>query len=171
MVPSLINKMGFVRGHLTLRNPICCIFLPLCAISQGFSVPYQFLFQEQVELDAVLRTEIMGKGTCLDSSQWLPSMTLFSVSNLVCIRLSIFILCNGWVIILLKIYKPAFLLIKYPCSTRDLGSCVVLSFSFSLSLWLIHWSIETCRAHFPAWAFKTSLRGHPVPPWVVQALS
>ena len=101
----------------------------LFSISQGFSVPYQFLFQEQVELDAVLRTEIMGKGTCLDSSQWLPSMTLFSVSNLVCIRLSIFILCNGWVIILLKIYKPAFLLIKYPCSTRD-----PMSFFLSLPL-------------------------------------
>ena len=33
-----------VRGRLTLRNQICCIFLPLCAISQRFSVPYQFLF-------------------------------------------------------------------------------------------------------------------------------
>ena len=59
----------------------------MCAISQGFSVPYQFLFWERVELHAVLRTEIMRKGTCLDSSQWLPSMTLFSVSNLVCMTI------------------------------------------------------------------------------------
>ena len=56
-----------VRGRSTLRNPICCNFLPLCATSQGFSVPYQLLFREWVELHAVLRTEIMGKGTCLDS--------------------------------------------------------------------------------------------------------
>ena len=40
------SRQKIVRGHSTLRNPICCIFLPLCAISQGFSVPYQFLFQE-----------------------------------------------------------------------------------------------------------------------------
>ena len=58
-----------VRGRSTLRNPICCTFLPLCATSQGFSVPYQFLFREWVELHAVLRTELMGKGTCLDSFQ------------------------------------------------------------------------------------------------------
>ena len=64
-----IKKGGIVRGRSTLRKPICCTFLPLCAISQGFSVPYQFLFQERVELHAVLRTEIMGKGTCLDSFQ------------------------------------------------------------------------------------------------------
>ena len=31
-----------VRGRSTLRDPICC-FLPLCAVSQGLSVPYQFL--------------------------------------------------------------------------------------------------------------------------------
>ena len=30
-----------VRGRSTLRDPICC-FLPLCAVSQGLSVPYQF---------------------------------------------------------------------------------------------------------------------------------
>ena len=41
-----IKKGGIVRGRSTLRKPICCTFLPLCAISQGFSVSYQFLFQE-----------------------------------------------------------------------------------------------------------------------------
>ena len=32
----------------------------LFSISQGFSVPYQFLFHERVELHAVLRTEVIG---------------------------------------------------------------------------------------------------------------
>ena len=65
--PWMTLRGSCVRGHL--RNPVCCTFLPLCASSQGFSVPYQFLFEEWVELHAVLRTEIMGKGTCLDSFQ------------------------------------------------------------------------------------------------------
>ena len=58
--------------------------------------------------------------------------------------------------------------LKNPCSTRDLGPRVCLSLSFSLQL--ILWSMETHRAHSPAWAFKTSSRGCPVPSWVVQAL-
>ena len=67
--------------------------------------------------------------------------------------------------------------LKHPCSTRDLGPRVFLSLSLSLSLslpsslQLILWSVETCQAHCPAQAFKTSSRGCPVPPWVVQALS
>ena len=32
----------------------------LFSISQGFSVPYQFLFRKRVELHAVLRTEVTG---------------------------------------------------------------------------------------------------------------
>ena len=32
-------------------------------------------------------------------------------------------------------------------------------------------SVETCWAHFPTRAFKTSSRGHPAPSWAVQALS
>ena len=69
MSPRVLYIFAYVRGHLTLRNPICYIFLPLCAISQRLSVPYQFLFREQVELHTVLRTEIMRKGICLDSFQ------------------------------------------------------------------------------------------------------
>ena len=46
-----------------------------------------------------------------------------------------------------------------------------LSLSCLLTLWLILWSMETCWAHSPALAFKTSSRGCSVPPWVVQALS
>ena len=59
--------------------------------------------------------------------------------------------------------------LKHPCSTRDLGPCVFLSLSLS-PLWLILWSVETRRVHVPAWAFKTSWRGRPVPSWAVQAL-
>ena len=33
--------------------------------------------QERAELHAVLRTEITRKGTCLDSLQWLPSVTFY----------------------------------------------------------------------------------------------
>ena len=64
--------------------PACCfLFLinPLFPISS-----WQ---QEWVEQHAVLRTEILGKGICLDSFQHFPSMTLFCISDLVCIRLSI----------------------------------------------------------------------------------
>ena len=71
---------------------------------------------------------------------------------------------NGWVIILLKIYKHAFVLIKYPCSTRDLGP---LRPSFCLHSLQ---STEAYQAHFLAQAFKTSLRRRPVPLWVVQIL-
>ena len=58
-----------------------------------------------------------------NSLQWLfsGSATLYVLDYPFCCNWWDFILCNSWVIILLKIYKPAFLLIKYPCSTRDLG--------------------------------------------------
>ena len=58
----------------------------------------------------------------------------------------------------ITIYKFTQTWKMYPCSTRDLGlPCP------SLSLWLVLWSMEACRTHFPAWASKTSLRGYPVP--------
>ena len=101
-----------------------------------------------------------------NSLQWLfsASVTLYVSDYPFCCNWWNFILCNGWVIILLKIYEPAFLLIKYPCSTRDLGP---LSPSFCLhSLW----SMETYWALFLTWAFKTSLRGCPVPSWAVRVL-
>ena len=59
--------------------------------------------------------------------------------------------------------------IKAPLLHQRLGS-PCLSFSLSLSLQLILWSVETRQAYSPAWAFKTSSRGHPVPSWAVQAL-
>ena len=101
-----------------------------------------------------------------NSLQWLfsSSATLYVLDYPFCCNWWNFIVCNSWVIILLKIYKPAFLLIKYPCSTRDLGP---LHPSFCLhSLW----SMETCRAPSLAQAFKTSLRGCPVPLSAVQVL-
>ena len=61
------------------------------------------------------------------------SATLYLLDNPFCCNWWNFMLCNGWVIILQKIYKPAFLLIKYPCSTRDLGPRVILSFSLPLA--------------------------------------
>ena len=63
--------------------------------------------------------------------------------------------------------------LKHLCSVRawvPVSFFLSLSLSFSLSLQLILWSVETCWAHSPAWAFKTPLRGYPVPSWVVQAL-
>ena len=68
-----IWKSFTVRGRLTLRNPVSCIFFfLLCFISQGFSLPYRFLLRERVELYTVLITEIKGRGTCLDSFQLTP---------------------------------------------------------------------------------------------------
>ena len=101
-----------------------------------------------------------------NSLLWLfsASATLYVLDYSLCCNWWNFILCNGWVIILLKIYKPAFLLIKYPCSTRDLGPPGPSFCLHSL------WSVEACRTHFLARAFKTSLRGRPVPLWVVQVL-
>ena len=101
-----------------------------------------------------------------NSLQWLfsASVTLYVLDYPFCCNWWNFILCNSWVIILLKIYKPAFLIIKYPCSTRDLGPPHP---SFCLHS---HRSMETYQAHFLAWAFKTSLRGRPVPSWAIQVL-
>ena len=57
-----------------------------------------------------------------NSLQWLfsASATLYVLDYPFCCNWWNFILCNVWVIILLKIYKHAVLLIKYPGSTRDL---------------------------------------------------
>ena len=54
--------------------------------------------QEQAELHAVLRTEIMGKSTCLDSLQWLSSVIFYLKDYPFCSNWWNFILLNGWVI-------------------------------------------------------------------------
>ena len=107
-------------------NPICCFFLPLCAVSQRLSVPYQFLEYKNEQIC----TQFPGLRSWERAPAWIPfsdsfqglsSATLCVLDYPFCCNWWNFILCNGWVIILLKIYKHAFLLIKYPCSTRDLG--------------------------------------------------
>ena len=131
--------LGSVRGRSALRDPICYSLL-LCAVSQGLyslSVPGKL---EWAELHAVLRTEIMRKGTCLDSFQWLPSVTfywevIYSVMPLFlriwnafwpfqdCYLLG-FVFAQVFYCLKLpciKIHKHAFLQIKHPCFTRDLG--------------------------------------------------
>ena len=90
--------------------------------------------QERAAPHTVLRTEIMRGGTCLDSFQWLPSMT-FSVMPLLlrilngfwpfedCYLLG-FVFAQFFYCLKLpcmKIYKHAFLQTKHPCFTRDLG--------------------------------------------------
>ena len=66
-----------------------------------------------------------------NSLQWLfsASATLYILDYPFCCNWWNFILCNSWVIILLKICKPAFLLIKYLCSIR---AWVPMSFFLSL---------------------------------------
>ena len=93
---------------------VCHFSRTLCSLS----VPGK---QDQEELHAVLSTEIMTKGTCLGSLQWLSSVTLYLKDYPFCYNWWNFILFNGWVIILLKLDKHAFLQIKDPCFTRDLG--------------------------------------------------
>ena len=102
------------KGSSVFSSFVCHFSRTLCSLS----VPGK---QEWAELHAVLRTEIMGKGTCLDSLQWLSSVTLYLQGYPFFCSWWDFILFNGWVIILLKIYKHAFLQIKYPCFTWDLG--------------------------------------------------
>ena len=106
-------------------------------ILYSLSVPGK---QEGAELHAVLRTEVMRKGTCLDSFQWLPSVTfylkvIYSVMPLLfriwnafwlfqdCYLLG-FVFAQFFYCLKLpcmKIYKDAFLPIKHPCFTWDLG--------------------------------------------------
>ena len=114
-------------------------------VCQDSLVSYQFLFWEWVELHTVLMTEITRKSTCFNSLQGLPSATLYLIDYPFCCNWWNFILFNGWVIILLKIYKHAFLLIKYPCFTRDLGPPRP-----SFCLWIVLQSVESYRSHFLA---------------------
>ena len=63
-----VRGMFNFKGSNMLFSPfVCCFSRTLCSLS----VPGK---QERAELHAVLRTEIMGKSTCLDSLQWLPSV-------------------------------------------------------------------------------------------------
>ena len=109
---------NFKGSNMLFSSFVCHFSKTLCSLS----VPGK---QEQAELHEVLRTEIMGETTCLDSLQWLSSVTFYLKDYPFCCNWWHFILFNGWVIILLKIYKHVFLQVKYPCFTRDLGPCVL----------------------------------------------
>ena len=70
-----------VRGHPTLRDPLC-YFLLLCAISQGLSIPYQFLENrnEQICMQfSGLRSWERAPAWIpfSDSLQWLPLVTFY----------------------------------------------------------------------------------------------
>ena len=55
-------------------DPICSFVCCFSRTLYSLSVPGK---QEQGELHTILRTEIMRKGTYLDSFQWLPSVTFY----------------------------------------------------------------------------------------------
>ena len=116
-----------------------------CVLFFKDSILYQFLENRSEQSCMQFSGQIMRRGTCLDSFQWLPSMTPFSelllksnlfsyaplTQDMECFlalwRLlfawlcfcSIFFNCLKWPC--MKIYKHAFLKIKHPCFTQDLG--------------------------------------------------
>ena len=129
-----ILKLVYVREHLVLRKPICCFsFLkgPLFLIS-SWETGMSRAARSSQDWDH-------GKEHLLG----FPSATFQDYPF--CCNWWNFILFNGWVIILLKIYKHAFLLIKYPCFTRDLGPPRP-----SFCLWIVLQSVESYRSHFLA---------------------
>ena len=89
----------------------------LCAVSQGLSVPYQFL--ENTNEQSC--TQFSGLRSQERAPAWIPFSDLLLKRLSILLQLWNFILFNGWGIILLKIHKHAFLQIKEPCFTRDLG--------------------------------------------------
>ena len=91
---------------------MCRFSRTLCSLS----VPG---IQEWAELHAVLRTEIMGM-ILLEVPSVTPISDLYLQDCPFCCNLWNYIL-NGWVVILLKIYKHAFLQIKYPYFTQYWG--------------------------------------------------
>ena len=94
--PDCQGSFNF-KGSNMFSSFVCRFSRTLCSLS----VPRK---QEWAELHAVLRTEIMGKDTCLDSLQWLSSVTLYLKDYPFCCNCWNFVLLNGWIIILLKIY-------------------------------------------------------------------
>jgi len=99
-----------------------------------------------------------------DSLQWFSLVILYLIDYPFCCNWWNFILFNGWGIILLKIYKHAFMLIKYLVQLEAWVPCKFFC------LWQILWSVEAYWALFLTRAFKTSLKWRPVPSWAVQVL-
>ena len=113
------------QGTFNFKGSNMLLFLPLCTISQGLCVPYQFLEyrkeQSCMQLSGLRSWERAPAWIPFSYSlQWLSSVTFYLKDYPFCCNWWNFIL-NGWVIILLKIYKHAFLQIKYACFIRDLG--------------------------------------------------
>ena len=142
-LPNSFYKATIVRGRSALRDPICYSFL-LCAISQGFSIPYQFL-ENRNEQSC---TQFLGLWSWerapvwipfSDSLQWPYLNVIYSVMPLLlriwnafwpfedCYLLGfVFAQCfvfffNCLKLPCMKMYKYVFLQIKHPCFTRDLG--------------------------------------------------
>ena len=161
-------KLMLCQGTFSFKGYNMLFFSFVCPFSRIYyclSVPGK---QEWAELHTVLRTEIMRKGTCLDSPsvtplQWFLSLTLlkcnlFSYAPLTqdmesflalwrllfaWLRFCSVLFFNYQKLPCMKIYKHAFLQIKHPCFTRDLGplhpsSCWLQSPSPSLQRpWLL----------------------------------
>ena len=155
----------------------------LFSVSHEPSVPYQFLVYRN-EWSRTLFPGLRswdGMHTWISFGNFYPTVTLFShdplTQDMDCLlalwRLLFFVIPLVTVVIRLvfvlfltlffclnlpsiTIYKLTQTWIMHPCSTRDLGPPCS-----SFSLWLGLWSMESCWAHFPARAFKTSLRRMP----------
>ena len=73
-------KLMLCQGTFSFKGSNMLFFSFVCHFSRILYFLSVCGKQEWAELRAVFRTEIMRKGTCLDSFQWLPSVTPFSES-------------------------------------------------------------------------------------------
>ena len=78
---KLILRGHYCQGAFSFKGSNMLFFSFVCHFSRILYFLSVCGKQEWAELRAVFRTEIMRKGTCLDSFQWLPSVTLLK-SNL-----------------------------------------------------------------------------------------
>ena len=130
-----MGTFSFKGSNMLFFSFVCCF----SRILYSLSVPGK---QEREELHAVLRTEIMREGTCLDSFQWLLTVTLLKCNlfsyaphtqDSECF-LALWRLLFAWLCFCsfffffyclklpsMKIYEQVFLQIKHPCFTQDLG--------------------------------------------------
>ena len=154
----------------------------LFSVSHEPSVPYQFLVYRNKRTSTLFPgvRSWDGTHTWISFSNFYPTVKVFSHDPLtqdmdcllalwqllfLVIPLATVVIHLAFVLFLtlffclklpfITIYKLTQTWIMHPCSTRDLG--------FPCPFWLVLWSMEACRTHFPAWASKTSLRGYPVP--------